>query len=164
MILTREKVLKIASIPVKRTQKISSIYIIGGLLSFYLHGFSYVMLGQILISLISIVLYKKSFLHVTNNHIFNHKKVLNITDIPSIVFCLFLFIYYIVYYGYELFISFEWINLTLLFINLMVIITYFKNASGYNVLVGSLKQFFTTDEIDIPEHEWKQVLNKWQLE
>jgi hypothetical protein len=163
MILTRDNVLKIALIPVKRTQKISAIYIIGGLLSFYLNGFNYVILGQILISLTCIFLYNKSFLHVTNNRIFDHKKILNLTDIPSIIFCLFLFVYYILYYGYKLFIVFEWLNLVLLFLNLTVLITYFKNASGYNVLVGILRQFFMADQIDIPEQEWKQVLNKWQI-
>lgn len=164
MTISREHLLSVAYIPASRNQKFAGLFIIGGSVSLYLNGFSYPMVVQIALAMICVVAFQISLNRIRTNRHFDHLKTLKITDIPSIAFCLFTLGYYVLYYGYTLFVSFSWTNLGLLALNFVVTIAFFQNSSAYNVFIGNAKLYADKDELEVTEDEWTRLLGKWQIE
>ena len=164
MELTRSDMLFAARHLIKRLTGVPSFWTMGALYSYYKNGFSYLMTLQLILSLWIIIAYELSYRFHLKNRLYNLKKSLLITDIPTIAFSLFLLSYYFLYYGYNLFVGFSWLNLVILIFSFSIGLVTFRQGASYNVILSNLTQFFETDTLEVSEDEWKSFHKKWELE
>lgn len=163
MQLTRLEFIKAARHVVRRLSEFSMVYAIGALYSFYSSGLSVVMTIQLFLSLWLLLAFQFSYAFHIKNRLFNLKRSLILTDIPTVLFSLFLLSYYFIFYAYRLYINFDWVTLVILFFGFSLGIVIFRQGVSYNVILTNLTKYFDTDIIEITEEEWIEFNKKMEL-
>jgi hypothetical protein len=163
MRIERSMMLNAAKIVARRANMIGLIYLSGAIYALIQEGFNWSMTTQMTLVLVLIGSFNYSLNYLQTHQKFNHLKILKITDIPSLLYCGYILVYYIIYAGYQLFNAFHWPELLLLIGNIVLLMTLYNNAISYNVIVGNLTYFYDVNEMDISEDEWNKFKFKNQI-
>lgn len=163
MLVSRHDVLRTAQKPVQRNQNIGIIAAVGSLISFYLNGISIVMMSQLIISIWLNFAFYGAFKYLIKNRVFNHKKMLLITDLPTLSFSIFSIGYYVIYGIIVLLSEFTWLELLWVILGLAMGSACFQNGKAFNVLIGNLRAFTFEDSIEVDEEGWDQLKAKLNI-
>ncbi len=155
--------LNAAKLVARRANMIGLIYLVGAIYSLSQQGLNWIMVAQLILAIVLLGCFNYSLNYLQTHQKFNHLRTLKITDFPSLLYCVYIILFYILYAGYQLFTAFHWPELLLIIGNIFLLMALYNNAVSYNVIVGNLTYFYNQNEIEISNDEWNKFKFKNQI-
>lgn len=164
MIIGRKYYIDTISQPMTKVRNIMSYYLFGAIISFFINGFKIEMGIQLAVSFLAFFLYRTSFNKANYDRETNPKQLVKKTDLATIMFCVFIIGYYVIYYTFK--ISNNQLEYYYLILTVLALVATYKvyfNGLATNTLLNNLPQFAESDSIEIPDENWIDIVRKWKI-